>query len=67
MKSINGESYAIRVDGDNTTFFFEAALRLSGMDDYAPILKLLKETLVHPGRAGCGRPQGTGFPQETPA
>jgi hypothetical protein len=48
MKSINGESYAIRVADDNTTVFFKGALRLSGMDDYAPILKMLKETLVSP-------------------
>jgi hypothetical protein len=36
------------VEDDNTTVHFKGALRLSGMDDYAPILKMLKETLVHP-------------------
>ena len=48
MKNLNGESYQILVDDDNTTVLFKGALRLCGMDDYAPILKMLKETLVHP-------------------
>jgi hypothetical protein len=48
MKNLNGESYEIRLDDDNTTVLFKGALGLSGMDDYAPILKVLKETLVSP-------------------
>jgi hypothetical protein len=48
MNNLNGESYEIQVNDDNTTVFFKGALRLSGMDDYAPILKMLKETLIHP-------------------
>jgi len=28
--------------------FFRGALRLTGKDDYAPILELLKETLINP-------------------
>jgi hypothetical protein len=48
MKSINGESFEIRLEDDNSTVFFKGALRLSGSEDYAPILDLLKETLVQP-------------------
>jgi hypothetical protein len=48
MKNINGESYEIRVEDDNSTVSFKGALRLSGMDDYAPILAMLKEILVSP-------------------
>lgn len=44
MKSINGESFEVRLEG-NSTVCFKGALRLSGTDDYAPILDLLKETL----------------------
>ena len=44
MKSINGESFEVRLD-DNSTVSFKGALRLSGTDDYAPILDLLRETL----------------------
>ncbi len=47
MKNIQGESYEIRLD--NSTVFFKGSLRLSGSEDYAPILEMLKETLVHPG------------------
>jgi hypothetical protein len=48
MKHINGESFDIRLEEDNSTVCFKGALRLSGMEDYAPILDLLKETLIHP-------------------
>ena len=48
MKIINGESFEIRLEDDNSTVFFKGALRLSGAEDYAPILELLKETLIHP-------------------
>jgi hypothetical protein len=48
VKNINGESFEIRMDDDNAIVFFKGALRLSGMDDYAPILRMLKETLVRP-------------------
>lgn len=48
MKNINGESFEIRLEDDNSTVFFKGALRLSGSEDYAPILDLLKETLIHP-------------------
>ncbi len=48
MKNINGESFEIRLEDDNSTVFFKGALRLSGMDDYAPILEMLKETLISP-------------------
>jgi hypothetical protein len=48
MKNLNGESYEIRLDDDSNTVSFKGALRLSGMDDYAPILTMLKATLVNP-------------------
>jgi hypothetical protein len=44
MKSINGESFEVQLV-DHSTVSFKGALRLSGTDDYAPILDLLKETL----------------------
>src|SRR5580658_5260781 len=50
MKHINGESFDIRLEEDNSTVVFKGALRLSGMEDYAPILDLLKSTLVSPVR-----------------
>jgi hypothetical protein len=45
MKNIRGESFEIRLEDDNR-IFFKGALRLSGMEDYAPILDLLKGTLA---------------------
>lgn len=47
MKNIRGESFEIRLE-DNNTVLFKGALRLSGMDDYAPILEMLKGTLTEP-------------------
>ena len=46
MKSINGESFEVRLEENKSTVFFKGALRLSGMEDYAPILALLKAMLV---------------------
>ncbi len=46
MKNIKGESFDVRLEEDNRTVCFKGALRLSGMEDYAPILDLLKSTLV---------------------
>jgi hypothetical protein len=48
MRNINGETFEIRLEEDNSTVIFKGALRLNGMEDYAPILELLKETLIHP-------------------
>jgi len=48
LKNISGESFEIRLEEDNHTVFFKGALRLSGTEDYAPILELLKETLANP-------------------
>jgi hypothetical protein len=47
LKNIHGESFDIRFEEDNATVFFKGALRLSGAEDYAPILDMLKETLVN--------------------
>jgi hypothetical protein len=48
MKTINGESFEISRDEASSTVCFRGALRLTGMEDYAPILEMLKETLVNP-------------------
>ncbi len=48
MKTLNGESFEIRQEENNSTVVFKGALRLSGTADYAPILDLLKETLSTP-------------------
>ena len=48
MKTLNGESFEVRREENNSTVVFKGALRLSGSEDYAPILDLLKETLVTP-------------------
>ena len=46
MKNIHGESFEIRLEEENCTVLFKGALRLSGTEDYAPILDMLKETLI---------------------
>ena len=45
MKNISGDSYEIQV---NSTIMFKGALRLTGVEDYAPILEMLKGTLTDP-------------------
>ena len=50
MKNIHGESFEIRLEEENSTVLFKGALRLSGTEDYAPILDMLKETLVGSAR-----------------
>ena len=45
VNNIKGESFEVRLDAETCTVFFKGALRLSGMEDYAPILELLKSTL----------------------
>jgi len=46
LKNFNGESFEVQLDEDNSTVLFKGALRLCGTEDYAPILDLLKETLI---------------------
>ena len=46
MKNIHGESFDVQLEEENSTVLFKGALRLSGTEDYAPILNMLKETLV---------------------
>ena len=48
MKTITGESFEVRLEDNQTTVSFKGALRLSGTEDYAPILDLLKGTLKSP-------------------
>jgi hypothetical protein len=48
LKTIQGESFEIRLEEENSTVLFKGALRLSGTEDYAPILDMLKETLIGP-------------------
>lgn len=45
MKNIHGESFEVRLEESSSTVYFKGALRLSGTEDYAPILNLLKATL----------------------
>lgn len=44
MNSLTGESFEIRRE-NGSTVCFKGALRLSGTEDYAPILEMLKEIL----------------------
>jgi hypothetical protein len=46
MKTIKGESFEVELQDGNSTAVFRGALRLSGTEDYAPILELLKGTLA---------------------
>ena len=48
MKTIQGESFEIRLEENNNTVLFKGALRLSGMEDYEPILEMLKRTFAIP-------------------
>jgi hypothetical protein len=48
MKNIKGESFDVQLEEDNSTVVFKGALRLCGMEDYVPILDLLKTTLADP-------------------
>jgi hypothetical protein len=48
MKTISGESFDIQVEENNNTVLFKGALRLSGTEDYAPILDLLRDLLINP-------------------
>ena len=48
MKNLRGESFEILVEVESSTVVFKGALRLSGTQDYAPILEMLKGTLVNP-------------------
>ena len=43
MKAISGESYRVVLEED-ARVAFQGALRLSGTEEYAPILELLKST-----------------------
>jgi hypothetical protein len=46
VKTIRGESFEVRLEDNNATVSFKGALRLSGSEDYVPILDLLRATLV---------------------
>ncbi len=50
MKHIKGETFDVRLEDDGSSVCFSGALRLSGMEDYAPILDLLKSIFVEPGQ-----------------
>lgn len=47
MKQITGESYEVRLEEDSSSVIFKGALRLTGMEDYAPILEMLKAMLTN--------------------
>jgi len=48
VKTITGESFEVRTEEGRNVVFFKGALRLSGSEDYAPILEMLKGTLSEP-------------------
>jgi hypothetical protein len=50
MKTIKGESFEIHLEDNNSTVVFKGALRLSGMEDYAPVLDMVKSTLASPAK-----------------
>lgn len=45
MNCINGDTFEIRREEETATIVFKGALRLTGTEDYAPILEMLKSTL----------------------
>jgi hypothetical protein len=49
MKRISGESFEVKL-GENNTVQFKGALRLSGSDDYGPILGMLTSALGDQGK-----------------
>lgn len=51
MREITGETFEIRHDEATSTVFFKGALRLTGTEDYAGILEMLKGTLTAPEAA----------------
>ncbi len=46
MKAITGESFEVHLDEQSSTVIFKGAVRLSGVEEYAPILEILKGTLT---------------------
>jgi hypothetical protein len=48
MRNICGESFEVCLEEERYTVCFKGALRLSGMEDYAPILDMLRTTLSNP-------------------
>lgn len=48
MNGIKGENYAVNLDPDAATLSMSGTLRLNGMDEYAPVSKLLSELLSLP-------------------
>lgn len=51
MTCIKGESFEVRLEEDGSTVSFKGALRLTGAEDYAAILEMLKGTLAKPAPA----------------
>lgn len=49
MNGIEGENYAVNLDPTAATLNMSGTLRLNGMDEYAPVSKLLSELLTLPG------------------
>jgi hypothetical protein len=48
LKDIHRESFEIRLEEENSTVLFKGAPRLSGEEDYSPILDMLKGTQTSP-------------------
>lgn len=49
MTFVNGQSFEVNLDPATATVFFKGALRLTGSEDYAPILTILRATLAREG------------------
>jgi hypothetical protein len=49
VKEIKTEDYSVGYDATSQTITFSGSLRLSGMDEYAPIVELLDE-VAHQGK-----------------
>jgi hypothetical protein len=45
LSIITGETFSVRASEDGRLIAFKGALRLTGMEDYAPILALLRASL----------------------
>lgn len=45
MQELKSEDYKVWYDSEESTLYCQGSLRLSGMDEYAPIIQLLNEIL----------------------
>lgn len=50
MTNLNGQTFEVRFEEETSSVFFKGALRLTGTEDYAPILDMLRGTLNSPSK-----------------